>query len=157
LEPSPLRLRISNFFFNWTLMVIIFTQHSLWREDGFLVYNCCWPSWAQSFSCPSPAGLMTTFYCMRFETPSTWRARSSYIPQEQGGPVILQPLDSLFVASYDSQGLGRCIRTRLHKGYWTQFLLRPTRTTAENAISNSSSIIVCWFVAVETLFATVTQ
>jgi hypothetical protein len=27
--------------------------------------------------------------CLRFETPPTWRARSlTYIPQEQGGPVI---------------------------------------------------------------------
>jgi hypothetical protein len=29
-----------------------------------------------------------------------------YIPQEQGGPVIPQALDSLFVTSYDSQGYG---------------------------------------------------
>jgi hypothetical protein len=26
----------------------------------------------------------------RFETPQTWRARSSYIPQEQGSPVVPQ-------------------------------------------------------------------
>jgi hypothetical protein len=30
----------------------------LWREDGSVVYNCCWPLPAQSFSGPSPAGLM---------------------------------------------------------------------------------------------------
>jgi hypothetical protein len=54
----------------------------LWREDGSVVYNCCWPSPAQSFSSPSPTGLATMFYCLRFET-------------------------SLFVASYDSQGYGR--------------------------------------------------
>jgi hypothetical protein len=30
-----------------------------------LVYNCCWSSPAQ-------------FYCLRFETPPTWRARSPY-------------------------------------------------------------------------------
>jgi hypothetical protein len=28
---------------------------------------------------PSLAGLMTTFYCLRFETPPTWRARSPYL------------------------------------------------------------------------------
>jgi hypothetical protein len=40
-----------------------------------------------------------------------------YIPQEQGGPVIPpSTLGSLFVASYDSQGYGGGIRTRLHKG-----------------------------------------
>jgi hypothetical protein len=47
---------------------------------------------AQSFSGPSPLGLETIFYCLRFET-------------------------SHFVASYDSQGHGGGIRPRLHTGY----------------------------------------
>jgi hypothetical protein len=47
---------------------------------------------AQSFSGPSPVGLVTIFYCLRFET-------------------------SLFVASYDSQGYGGGIRPRLHMGF----------------------------------------
>jgi hypothetical protein len=38
--------------------------------------NCCWPSSSQSFSGPSPSGLMSTFYCLRFETPPTWKTRS---------------------------------------------------------------------------------
>jgi hypothetical protein len=60
----------------------------LWREDWSVVYNCCWSSPAHSFPCPSPAGLMTTFYCLRFDTPPTWRATSPYLhTQEQGGPV----------------------------------------------------------------------
>jgi hypothetical protein len=29
----------------------------------------------QSFSSPSPTGLMMTFYCLRFETHPTWRTR----------------------------------------------------------------------------------
>jgi hypothetical protein len=59
------------------------------REDGSVVYNCCWPSLAQSFSGPTPSGLVT-FYCLTFETPPTWRARSPYLnPQEQGVSVIL--------------------------------------------------------------------
>jgi hypothetical protein len=62
---------------------------SLWREDGSVVYNCCWPSPAQSFSGPSPRGTHDHIYCLRFET-------------------------SLFVASYDSQGYGGGIRPRLH-------------------------------------------
>jgi hypothetical protein len=52
---------------------------SLWREDGSVVYNCCWSSPAQSFLGPSLAGLMTIFYCLGFETPPTWRARSPYL------------------------------------------------------------------------------
>jgi hypothetical protein len=39
-----------------------------------------------------------------------------YIPQEQGGPVIPPGTVFLFVASYDSQGYGGGIRTRLHTG-----------------------------------------
>jgi hypothetical protein len=54
---SPLRLTTSNSFFCWTLALIV----PLWREGGSVVYNCCWPSPEQSFSGPSPAGLMTTF------------------------------------------------------------------------------------------------
>jgi hypothetical protein len=62
---------------------------SFLKEDGSAVYNFSWHSPAQSFSGPSSAGLMATFYCLRFETPPTWRARSPYLyPQEQGGLVI---------------------------------------------------------------------
>jgi hypothetical protein len=56
----------------------VFMWGALWREDGSVVYDCCWPSPAQSFSGWSPVGLATIFYCLRFET-------------------------SLFVTSYDSQ------------------------------------------------------
>jgi hypothetical protein len=57
-------------------------------DDRSVVYNCCWPSSAQSFSGPSPVGLMTIFYCLRYETSPTWRARSPYILQEESVPVV---------------------------------------------------------------------
>jgi hypothetical protein len=61
--------------------------HPLWQEDGSVVYDCCWSSSAQSFSGFSPAGLMTIFYCLRFETLPTWRARSPYLyPPRTGWP-----------------------------------------------------------------------
>jgi hypothetical protein len=31
------------------------------------------------FPGPSPVGLMTTFYCLNFETPPTWRAKFLYL------------------------------------------------------------------------------
>jgi hypothetical protein len=72
----------------------------------------CWSSLAKSFSCPSPAVLMTTFYCLRFENPKFWgRGHRIYIPQEEGDSVIPQPLGFLFLASYDSQGYGGDIRS----------------------------------------------
>jgi hypothetical protein len=55
-------------------------------EGGSIVYNCCWPSPAQSFSGANPVRLVAIFYCLRYET-------------------------SLFVASY-----GGGIRPRLHTG-----------------------------------------
>jgi hypothetical protein len=80
----------------WGLLVLdicgfLWRSLFIWREDGFDFYNCCWPSPAHSFSGPSPMVLVTSFYCLIFET-------------------------SLFVASYDSQGHGGGTRTRLHTG-----------------------------------------
>jgi hypothetical protein len=49
--------------------------------------------------------IVTIFYCVRFETPPTWRSRSP------------QALASFFVASYDSQRYGGGIRTRLQDGF----------------------------------------
>jgi hypothetical protein len=48
------------------------------------------PRQRNHFSDPSPTGLMPMFYCLRFETAPTWRARSPriYILQEKGDPVI---------------------------------------------------------------------
>jgi hypothetical protein len=51
----------------------------LWREDASVVYSCCFPSPRQPFSGTSPTGLMTIFYCLRLETPPTWRARFPYL------------------------------------------------------------------------------
>jgi hypothetical protein len=60
---------------------------SLWRENGSVVYNYCWSSPLQPFFVPSTAGLIITFYCLRFETPPTWRARSQYLyPPGTGWP-----------------------------------------------------------------------
>jgi hypothetical protein len=68
---------------------LVFVGGPLWREDGSVICICCWTLPAQSFSGPSPLGLATKFYSLRFET-------------------------SLLVNSYDSQGHGGGIRSRLH-------------------------------------------
>jgi hypothetical protein len=52
---------------------------TLWRANGSSVYNYCWSSTAQSFLGPSPAGLLTIFYCHRLDTPLAWRARFTYL------------------------------------------------------------------------------
>jgi hypothetical protein len=60
-----------------------------WREDVYVVYNCCWALAAQPFLGPSPVGLTTIFYCIRFKTPPTWSTRSPYLyPPGKMCPVI---------------------------------------------------------------------
>jgi hypothetical protein len=60
---------------------------SFWRENGSAIYNCCWSSPALSFLGLSPTGLVTIFYCLRIETPPTWRARFPYLyPPGTGWP-----------------------------------------------------------------------
>jgi hypothetical protein len=40
---APWHPRPEIFVFNWTLAAIDLTQHSLWREDGFVSYEYSWP------------------------------------------------------------------------------------------------------------------
>jgi hypothetical protein len=75
-HPSGLKTR---FLFLSDSCGFVDVGRPLWWEDGSVVYTCCWSSPAKSFSGPSPVGLMTTFYCLRFETPPTWRTRSLYL------------------------------------------------------------------------------
>jgi hypothetical protein len=67
----------------------------------------------QPLSGSSPLGLATTFSCLRFET-------------------------SLFVASYDSQGYGGGIRTRLHTG-GTSFVSQSQRVRVTLRLTVSQS------------------
>jgi hypothetical protein len=78
---------------------LVFVGRPLRREDGSVFCICCWPLPAQSFSGPSPVGLATIFYCLRFET-------------------------SLLVPFYDSWGHGGGIRPRLHTDLFNEPLPR---------------------------------
>jgi hypothetical protein len=119
---APWDPRLVTLFFQLNICGYSLYVTSLWREDGSVVYHCCWASPAQSFSGPSPAGLMTILYCLRFETPQTWRARFPYLYIPGTGWSGYNPsvMGSLFVPSYDSQSYRGGIRPRLHEGlsYW---------------------------------------
>jgi hypothetical protein len=75
-----------------------------------------------------------------------------YIPQEQGGPVILQALGSLFVASYDSTGLRWRYSTPPPHGIpaspFSQLHVRYSSGT--HRTENVSSIIACSLIAWQT-------
>jgi hypothetical protein len=116
LATSPLRLTTSNFIFQ--LNTCDYSPHVTSFLDGSVVCNCCWPSPAQSFSGQSPAGRMTAFYFLRFETPPTWGSGPRiYIPRNRVAQLYPQALGFLFVASYNSQGYGGGIRPLLRRGW----------------------------------------
>jgi hypothetical protein len=79
---SRAELKLSQLTTNWVRVTL---RLAVYRQ-GSVVYNCCWSSPAQSFSGQSPSGFMT-FYCLIFDTPRTWRARSTYLyPPGTGWP-----------------------------------------------------------------------
>jgi hypothetical protein len=82
---------------------------------------------------------MTISYCLKFETPPTWwdRFRS---PRNRVAQLYPQASGSLFVASYDSQGYGGGIRTRLHAVTTSPRYIAPERT------AQRTSIIACFVV-----------
>jgi hypothetical protein len=55
---------------------------------------------------------MTTFYCLRFDTPTTWKGQVPVFisPRSRVARMYPQAPVSLFVASYDSQGYSGVIR-----------------------------------------------
>jgi hypothetical protein len=89
LASSPLRFTTSIFFQLNACGHSPYVTSSLTKVWP-VVYSCCWSSPAKPLSGPSPAGIMTTFYFLRFETPPpppTWRVRSPYLyPPETGRP-----------------------------------------------------------------------
>jgi hypothetical protein len=107
------------FFFNWTLAVIVLMLYLLWREDGSVVYSCCLFSPAQSFLGQSPAGLMTTFYCLRFKTSSIPEGQVPVFISSRNRVAELYPqaLGSPLVPSYESQRYSGGIWPRFHTGF----------------------------------------
>jgi hypothetical protein len=81
-HPSGHKTRFSLLSDSWRFVDV---ERPLWREDVSVVYNCCWSSPAQSFSGPSPAGLIVSD--SRLHEPGGSGPRI-YIPQEEGDPVI---------------------------------------------------------------------
>jgi hypothetical protein len=74
--------------------------------------------------------IMTIFYCLKFKTPQTWRARSPYPPPPSRNIVTLlypQAQGSLFIPSYDLQGYSAGILAPFHTGFCcsnTHFLIK---------------------------------
>jgi hypothetical protein len=89
------------------LRVCYFVAPSLTRVQVCnLLYNCFWALPEQSLLSEVPQN-SRPYFTVSSETPPTWRARSPYLfpPRNRVTQLYPRALGSLFVASYDSQGL----------------------------------------------------
>jgi hypothetical protein len=104
------------FFSVWRLRVSWCEAPSLTRGRVCnLLYNCFWALSEQSLVGRSPAELTTIFYCLIWDSPNLVGQIPVFIsPRNRMPQLYPRALGSLFVASYDSQGYGGGILTRLH-------------------------------------------
>jgi hypothetical protein len=98
------------------LRVCYFVAPSLTRGRVCnLLYNCFWALPEQSLLGRSPAELTAIFYCLIWDSPNLEGQVPVFIsPRNRVAQLYSRALGSLFVASYDSQGYGGGILTRLH-------------------------------------------
>jgi hypothetical protein len=98
---------------------LVILSRPLWREDGSVIYST-----VASGPCQSSQSWVEVpqnsrpYFTVTFETPPTWRAWSPYLypPGNRVAQLYPRALGSFFVTSYDSQGYGGGIVTRLHTG-----------------------------------------
>jgi hypothetical protein len=82
-----------------------------------LLYNCFWALPEQSLLGRSPAELTTIFNCLIWDSPNLEGQVPVFVsPWNRVAQLYPRALGSHFVASYDSQGYGGGILTRLHTG-----------------------------------------
>jgi hypothetical protein len=80
-----------------------------------LLYNCFWALPEQSLLGGSSAELTAIFYSLIWDSPNLEGQVPVFIsPRNRVAQLYPRALGSLFVASYDSQGCGGGILTRLH-------------------------------------------
>jgi hypothetical protein len=83
-----------------------------------LLYNCFWTLPEQSLLGRSPVELTAIFYSPSWDSPNLEGQVPVFIsPRNRVAQLYPRALGSIFVASYDSQGYGGGILTRLHTGY----------------------------------------
>jgi hypothetical protein len=134
----------------------------LWLEDGSVIYNCCWPSSAQSFLGPSLMGLTTIFCCLRFETPPTWRARSPFLyPPGTGWPSYTpRHLVPFLSPTTTCRATVEVFEHTSTRGLWLTCPIGPCYSLGlnhiENTISNISSVVMCVYIAAICVYWAVT-
>jgi hypothetical protein len=115
-------LSCSSFF--WQLRRSAFNASSLTRKRICnLLYNCFWALPEQSHLSRSPTEVTAIFYCLLWDSLNLEGQVPVFIsPRNRVVQLYPRALGSLSVASYDSQGYGGSILTRLHTGCHSVFL-----------------------------------
>jgi hypothetical protein len=100
------------------LRVYYFVATSLTRgRVCHLLYNCFWALPEQSLIGRSPAEITAIFYCLIWDFPNLEAQVPVFIsPRNRVAQLYPRALGSPFVVSYDTQGSGGGIPTRLHMG-----------------------------------------
>jgi hypothetical protein len=108
---------------------------SLWREDGSVVYNCCWSSPAQAFPGPSPWDSWPYFTVSDSRLPFRRHLRLAGIRWRYSTPPPHGAADcwSWSYVKTDGQAASPSLASSTHLGLDTRFLFLSDR---------------CWFVDV---------
>jgi hypothetical protein len=113
----------------------------LWRENGSLLYNCFWALPEQSHLGRNPAELTALFYCLIWNAPNLANQVPLIIsPRNRVAQLYPRAFGSLSVASYESQGIGGGILTRIHTFLCSTLYL--SRWVGHNRICCSRSGII---------------
>jgi hypothetical protein len=113
------------------------TRGRVWN----LLYNCIWALPVQSLLGRSHAELTAIFYFLIWDSPNLEGQVPVFIsPRNRVTKIYPRALGSLFVASFDSQGYGGGILTRLHTGQ------SPSQGKGHNVYeSGRAPVLVSWW------------
>jgi hypothetical protein len=102
---------------------------SLWRENGSVVYNCCWSMPAQSFSGPSLVEPAAIFYYLKFEISFFVAPTSRRATVEVFHPASTR--DTAWTKNFGKKLTPYCHSTRHgpHRKWYLQHLFLSMRTS----------------------------
>jgi hypothetical protein len=116
---APWDSRHSNFIFQ--VNTCCYSPYvTFWRQDGSVIYNCCWSSSAQSLM-SEPRGTHDHILLSQIRDSHNLEGQVPVFIYSRNRVSRLYPqaLGPFFVASYYSQGYGGGIWPRLHtRGEW---------------------------------------
>jgi hypothetical protein len=129
----------------------------LWREDGSVVCNCCWPSQEQSFSRPSPS-LSKIWYSPTLEDqvpPATGRptyTQGYWVPFSQP-PTASRTTVEVFEPASTRVSLSLYIYIYIYRLGWCLRYITSVRTAQKRSFAVTPLLLCHVFVTAETLLS----